>query len=259
MKIRISLLFTLTLLLSDIVTAQKFNIGGAIHQMNSTLNGTSSPTTSKDSNNGGVNFTQSEATDAIKAALTKGITEGVNKVSITDGFFKNLAIKIPFPKEVSTVESTLRGIGLGSLIDKFVLSLNRAAEEAAKQATPIFVNAIKQMSITDAINIVNNKQSDAATQFLQRTTTEQLVSSFKPTIKTALDKSLATKYWRDITTHYNKIPFVSKVNTDLPDYATRKAISGLFYMVAQEEAKIRKDPAGTANSLIEKVFGSVKF
>ncbi len=258
MKIRISLLFALVLLLSDFATAQKLNLGGAIHQMNSTLKGTTTPATTKNSNNGVVNFTQGEAADAIKEALTKGITEGVNKVSITDGFFKNMAIKIPFPKEVSIVESTLRNIGLGSLIDKFVLSLNRAAEGAAKQATPIFINAIKQMTITDAINIVNNKQSDAATQFLQRTTTEQLVSSFKPRIKTALDKSLATKYWRDITTRYNKIPFVSKINTDLPDYATRKAISGLFYMVAQEEGKIRKDPAGTANAIIEKVFGSVK-
>lgn len=228
-------------------TGGKGNLGGVLEQV--TGNG----------NNSAVNFTQGEAADAIKEALTKGITAGVNKVSVTDGFFKNAAIKIPFPKEVKVVETTLRQIGLGSLIDNFVLSLNRAAESAAKQATPIFINSIKQLTITDAINIVNNQQPDAATRFLERTTTEQLVTAFKPSIKTALDKSLATKYWKDITTRYNKIPFVNKVNTDLPDYATRKAITGLFYMVAQEEAKIRKDPKGTASSIIDKVFGSIKF
>lgn len=204
-------------------------------------------------------FTQAEAAAAIKEALTKGITEGVKKVSVTDGYFKNSSIKIPFPNDAKNVEVTLRKIGLGSMIDNLVLSLNRAAESAASQATPIFVNAIKQMTITDAVNIVSNKQTDAATRFLERTTTEQLVAAFKPSIKTALDRTLATKYWKDIMTRYNQIPFVAKVNTDLPDYATRKAISGLFYMVAQEEAKIRKDPKTAASSIIEKVFGSIKF
>lgn len=203
------------------------------------------------------NFTQTEAAKAIKEALTKGVTEGVNKVSITDGFFKNAAIKIPFPSQVKTIENTLRSVGMGSLIDKFVLSLNRAAESSAKQAGPIFVNAITKMTINDAINIVSNQQPDAATRFLERTTTEQLVTSFKPSIKTALDKSLATKYWKEITTYYNKIPFVNKVSTDLPDYVTRKAISGLFYMVAQEEAKIRKDPAARTTDILQKVFGGI--
>jgi hypothetical protein len=220
---------------------------------------TTNTSTNNTTGNGVFDFTQKEAADAIKEALTKGITTGVNKVSVTDGFFKNTAIKIPFPKEAKVVETTLRQIGLGSLIDNFVLSLNRAAESAAKQATPIFINSIKQLTITDAVNIVSNQQPDAATRFLERTTTEQLVTAFKPSIKTALDKSLATKYWKDITTRYNKIPFVNKVNTDLPDYATRKAITGLFYMVAQEEAKIRKDPKASASSIIDKVFGSIKF
>lgn len=206
---------------------------------------------------GAGNFTQSEAAQAIKEALTKGITNGVNKVSVTDGFFKNAAIKIPFPAQVKTIESTLRSIGMGSLIDNFVLSINRAAESSAKQAGPIFVNAITKMTINDAINIVGNQQPDAATRFLERTTTDQLVTSFKPTIKTALDKTLATKYWKDITTYYNKIPFVSKLNTDLPDYVTRKGISGLFYMVAQEEAKIRKDPAARTTDILQKVFGGI--
>ncbi len=202
-------------------------------------------------------ITDGDATSAIKEALMKGIQVGVDKVSVTDGFFKNTAIKIPFPTQVRQAESTLRSMGMGSLADNMVLSMNRAAEDAAKQAGPIFINSIKQMTVTDAVNIVSNQQPDAATQFLKRTTTESLVTSFKPTIKTALDKTLATKYWKDITTYYNKIPLVSPISTDLPDYVTRKAIDGLFYMVAQEEAKIRKDPAGQTSDIIKDVFGKV--
>ncbi len=203
-------------------------------------------------------ITQLDAASAIKDALSKGITTGVNKVSVTDGYFGNSLIKIPFPQDVQIVESTLRSFGMGSMIDNLVLSLNRAAENAAVQAGPIFLNSIKQMTITDALNIVGNQQPDAATQFLQRTTTESLVGAFKPSIKTALDNILATRYWSDITTYYNKIPFVSPVNTDLPDYVTRKATSGLFLMIAQEEAKIRKDPVGTGSAIVDKVFGAFK-
>lgn len=221
-----------------------------------TVVGTASKSTT---GTGAANFTQNEAANAIKEALTKGITNGVNKVSITDGFFKNALIKVLLPPEAQKVESTVRSMGMGKLVDDAVLSMNRAAESASKQATPIFVNAIKQMTITDAISMVNNKQTDAATQFLQRTTTEQLVGAFKPSIKTALDQTLATKYYKDLTNYYNKIPFVRKVNTDLPDYVTRKAISGLFYMVGQEEAKIRKDPATWSTDLLKKVFGNIKF
>ncbi len=203
-------------------------------------------------------FTQDEAGQAIKEALTKGITHGVDLGSVTDGYFKNPTIKIPFPPQAQQVESAVRNIGLGSQVDQAVESFNHAAENAAKSATPIFINAIKQMTISDAINIVNNQQKDAATQFLKRTTTEQLVAAFKPIIKDALDKVNATKYWSDIMTQYNRIPFVSKVETDLPDYVTRKAIDGLFYMIAQEEAKIRKDPMAQTTDLLKKVFGNAK-
>lgn len=208
---------------------------------------------------GAGNFTEGEAAKAIKEALMKGISAGVDKVSVTNGYFGNSLIKIPFPKDAQVVETTLRQVGMGSMIDNMVLASNRAAESAAKQALPIFVNSITQMTISDAINIVSNKQSDAATQFLQRTTTEPLVSAFKPSIKSALDKTLATKYWADIMGYYNKIPFVQKVNTDLTDFVTRKAVSGLFYMIAQEEAKIRKDPGARTSDILKKVFGNVKF
>lgn len=205
------------------------------------------------------NITEGDASSAIKEALMKGVQVGVDKVSITDGYFKNSIIKIPFPAQVKQAESALRSIGMGSVVDNAVLSMNRAAESAAKQAGPIFLNSIKQMTINDAVNIVSNQQPDAATQFLKRTSTESLVSAFKPSIKTAMDKTLATKYWSDITGYYNKLPFVNPISTDLPDYVTRKAIGGLFYMVAQEEAKIRKDPMGETNKIIKDVFSKVKF
>lgn len=207
---------------------------------------------------GSGNFTESEAIQAIKEMLSKGITTGVSKVSVVDGFFKNAAIKIPFPSDAQRVATTLRNIGLGKMVDDVELKINRAAEDAAKSAGPIFLNAIKQMTVTDAMSIISNQQPDAATKFLERTTTEQLVASFKPSIKAALDKTLATKYWNDVMSRYNQIPFVAKVNTDLPDYVTRKGISGLFYMVGQEEAKIRKDPMGQASSILSKVLGGLK-
>jgi Protein of unknown function (DUF4197) len=209
--------------------------------------------------NGGGSFTQDEAGRAIKEALTNGITHGVNTVSVTDGYFKNDAIKIPFPQDAQRVEDALRGMGLGSQIDQAVLSFNRAAESAAGKALPIFVDAITKMSMNDAVGMVNTKQQDACTQYLQRTTTDQLVAAFKPSIKDALDKVNATKYWADIITQYNKIPFVQKVNTDLPYYVTRKAITGLFFMIAKEEAKVRTDVNARTSDLLKKVFGNAKF
>jgi len=207
----------------------------------------------------GGSFTPDEAGQAIKEALTKGITHGVDLVSVTDGYFKNPKIKIPFPPDAQKVENGLRSIGLGNKVDQAIESFNHAAENAAKAATNIFINAIKQLNINDAVSLVNNQQQDAATQFLKRTTTDQLVAAFKPSIKDALDKAGATKYWSDIMTEYNKIPFHAKVETDLPEYVTRKAIDGLFIMVAQEEAKIRKDPAAQTSALLKKVFGNAKF
>lgn len=233
------------------------NTNGKIGTGSST---TTTTTTSTTTDAGDVlgTITQGDASNAIKEALKLGVQVGVDKVSATDGFFGNAMIKIPFPSQVKQVETTLRNYGMGSLVDNAILSMNRAAESAAKQAGPIFLNSITQMTVTDAVNIVSNQQPDAATQFLKRTTTESLVVSFKPSIKAALDATLATKYWSDITGYYNKIPFVSPINTDLPDYVTRKAIDGLFYMVAQEEAKIRKNPSGTASTVISDVFNKVK-
>ena len=210
------------------------------------------PTTPPNPNN---TITQGDAASALRDALSLGIQSAVGKTSALNGFLGNADIKIPFPADAAIVQTALNEIGMGSLTDNVTNALNHAAENAAVQATPIFLSSIKQLTFTDAMNIVDNSQPDAATQFLQRTTTEQLVNAFKPSIKTALDNTNATKYWSTVMENYDKIPFVQHVETDLPDYVTRKAISGLFVMVAREEANIRKNPFGTSSPMVKKVFG----
>jgi hypothetical protein len=200
-------------------------------------------------------FTESEAAEGIKEALVKGTGESVNLVSVIDGYFGNPEIKIPFPPEAENIESKLRAVGLGNQVDKAILSINRAAEDAAKEAKPIFVAAIKGMTIRDAINIVKG-ENNAATLYLQRTTTPELQAKFQPVIKTSLDKVDATKYWTDLINAYNKIPLVQKMNPNLSAYVTDQAIKGLFVMIAREELKIRKDPLARTTELLKKVFGN---
>jgi hypothetical protein len=200
-------------------------------------------------------YTEGEAAEGIREALIKGTSESVNLVSLADGYFGNPEIKIPFPQDASNVESTLRSMGLGKKVDDAVQSLNRAAEDAAMEAKPIFIEAIKGMSIKDAMAIVKGEQN-AATQYLQRTTTASLSLKFKPVIKKSLDNVDATKYWNDEMGTYNKIPFVQKVNPDLAGYVTDKAIQGLFVMIAKEELKIRKDPLARTSDILKKVFGN---
>ena len=196
-----------------------------------------------------------EVAEGLKEALTNGISKGSDLVSKADGYFKNPEIKIPFPPDVKKVENRLRQIGMGSEVDKFVLSLNRGAEDAAKEAKPIFVAAIKQMTIDDAFGILKG-QPDAATQFLKRTTSAQLKEKFKPIVQASLDRVSATAYYGDIVNTYNKIPLVEKVNPDLNEYATDKAIQGLFIMIAKEEKNIRQDPLARTSDLLKKVFGA---
>jgi hypothetical protein len=205
----------------------------------------------------GGGISQGDAANAIKEALNNGIKAGVKQVSAADGYFANAAIKVLMPPEAKKVEDGLRRIGQGALVDKAILQMNRSAELAAPKAEAIFVDAITHLSISDALNLVQSKQQDACTQFLKKATTDALVSAFKPIIKSALDQTHTTEAYSDVMNAYNSLPFVSHVNTDLPDYVTRKAIDGLFYTIAQEEAKIRRDPMGQASALIKKVFGSV--
>ena len=200
-------------------------------------------------------LTEKDAAAGIREALVKGTGESVKIVSKVNGYFANPEIKIPFPQEAKDVEIKLRAIGLGSQVDEVIASLNRAAEDAAKSAEPVFVSAINGMSITDAINIVKGS-NDAATVYLKKTTSPGLKEKFTPIIKTSLDKVEATRLWAEVIKQYNQIPFVKKQNPDLTAYVTDKAISGLFTMVAREEAKIRKDPAARATELLKKVFGN---
>lgn len=197
----------------------------------------------------------SEIAAGLKQALEVGVSNGSEEVSKVDGYFSNPKIKIPFPKDVQKVETTLRNLGLGSQVDKFVLSLNRGAEEAAKEAKPIFIAAIKKMTITDALSILKGDK-DAATQYLIKSTTPELIAAFSPVVEKALDKTQATKYYTDLANIYNKIPTTTKVNPDLKGYATEKAVEGLFIMIAEEEAKIRENPLARTTDLLKKVFGA---
>lgn len=199
-------------------------------------------------------LTTAEVADGLREALIQGISKGSDLVSQTDGYFKNPEIKIPFPPDVKKVENTLRDIGLGSEVDRFILTLNRGAEEAAKEAKPIFIQAIRSMTIDDAWAILKGEQ-DAATQYLRRTTSAQLREKFKPVIQSALNKVNATRYYSELVNRYNQIPFVEKVNPNLDDYATDKAIDGLFLMIAKEEKLIREDPVARTTDLLKRVFG----
>jgi hypothetical protein len=204
--------------------------------------------------NGDKPLTTAEVGEGLKQALVNGISKGSDQVSQLDGYFKNPEIKIPFPPDVKKVEDRLRQIGLGGEVDKFVMTLNRGAEDAAKEAKPIFIAAIKQMTIDDAWAILKG-DPDAATQYLKRTTSPLLKEKFKPVIQASLDKVNATKYYGDIINKYNSIPLVQKVNPDLNDYATEMAMQGLFTMIAKEEKNIRQDPVARTTELLKRVFG----
>jgi len=205
-------------------------------------------------NTGAASLTTEQVAMGLKEALNKGVTTGTANVSKTDGYLKNLNIKIPFPPEVKKVEDKLRQIGMGSQVDKFVVTLNRGAEDAAKKAQPIFANAITSMTFQDAWNILKGSDN-AATEYLKRTTTAKLTQEFKPVIQNSLNKVNATKYYGDIINTYNKIPLVERVNPDLDEYATQKAIDGLFFMIAKEEKLIRENPIARTTELLKKVFG----
>jgi hypothetical protein len=200
------------------------------------------------------NPSTSEIALGIKQALEIGTSAGADKLAAKDGFLGNMAVKILFPTEAQKVEKTLRTLGLGSLADNVITSLNRAAEDAATQAKPIFVSAIKQMTIADATNILLGN-NDAATNYFKRVTTSQLMEKFKPVIANSLNKVGATKYWGDAAGQYNKLPLVAPVNTDLSAYVAQKAIEGMFIQIAQEELKIRSNLNARSTTLLQKVFG----
>lgn len=194
-----------------------------------------------------------EIVSGLKEALSVGARNAGTQLSKTDGFFKDAAIKVLMPEEAKKVEQKLRAFGMGKLVDDAILSMNRAAEDASASAAPIFVDAIKSMSITDAVGILKGGDH-SATDYLKGKTTSALTASFKPVIEQSLAKTNATKYWNTLFTAYNKIS-ADKVNPDLSAYVTEKALSGIFYQVALEEGKIRKDPVARTTDILKKVFG----
>ena len=200
-------------------------------------------------------LSNTDITNGLRQALQIGAKNATGKVAVVNGFFGNGLIKILMPPEAKKVENTLREIGMGSQVDNAILAMNRAAEDASGKALDIFVNAIKSMSIQDGLSILNGPK-DAATQYLKSKTTASLTAAFRPIIEESLDKVNATKYWSEVFTTYNELPTTfKKVNPDLPGYVTGKALDGVFLYIADEESKIRTNPAAQVTDLLKKVFG----
>jgi hypothetical protein len=198
--------------------------------------------------------TQTQIANGIREALIVGATNSVLQTSKTDGFLGNALIKIPFPPEAKKVEEMARQFGLDAQVDQFVETLNRGAEKASAKAKPIFVNAIKQMTLQDVYSIWRGDQ-DAATQYLIKTTRPLLENEFRPIIKAALDEVEVTKYWNPLISNYNRIPLVTPLNPNLDEYVLNEAMDGLFLVIAQEEAKIRENPAARVSDILKRVFG----
>ena len=207
----------------------------------------------KQVNTGNNPLSNDEIIEGLREALTVGSNNASKAAAAVDGYYKNPKLYIPFPSEAKKMEQMLRSFGQEKLVNDFLLSLNRAAEDAAKEAAPIFVNAVKGMSIADGLSILNGKD-DAATQYLKQNTQALLVEKFKPIVENSLHKVSATKYWEQLVVAYNKIPMVEKMNPNLSEYATQKAIDGIFIVVAEQELQIRKNPAARVSAILKKVF-----
>jgi Protein of unknown function (DUF4197) len=200
-------------------------------------------------------ISNAEAGSGIKEALAQGIAKSVLQLNTTDGFFKDALYKVLLPPEAKKIENTLRSLGLNSMVDKAILQINRGAEDAAGFAKPIFVDAIKSMTLNDAIGLIRNGDT-SATHFFREKTTEKLMAAFAPVIKTSLDKTDGTKYYGDIVNKYNSLPLVvKKINPDLTGYVTEKATTALFDLIAKEEVNIRSNFAARTTDLLRKVFG----
>lgn len=201
----------------------------------------------------GSGLSNEDIINGLKDALRVGTDSSAKRLSKLDGFFGDAAIKVLMPEEAMKVEKTLRNLGMGSVVDKAILSMNRAAEDAASEVGNIFWDAIKGMSITDGFKILGGGDF-AATDYLKSVTTSQLTGKFRPVIEASLVKVDATRYWKDMFTTYNKFS-AKKVNTDLTAYVTERALSGLFLKISLEEQKIRKNPAAQVTDILKKVFG----
>ena len=202
----------------------------------------------------GTEISTFEIGSGLREALDMGIAKQVSKLTKTDGFFKNELVKILLPEELRKVDKTLRDIGLGSLADEGLKVLNRAAEDAVSEATPIFVKAVKGITFNDARNILLGND-DAATQYLTRATKTSLYNTFSPIITNSFKKVGADKIWHNLITKYNSIPLTKNVNPDLTDYVTQEALKGVYTMIAVEEKEIRTKAESRTTDLLRKVFG----
>jgi len=234
------------------------SIGDILHDV---LGGSSDSKKTTNTSNSGNGFSlgslsNSEVVSALRQALELGSKNAGAKLSAKDGFFGNALVKILLPPEAQKVEGLMRQFGMGSLADKVILQMNRAAEDAAGKAVPIFVNAITTISIQDGISILRGGNG-AATNYLKSRTTAALTTAFRPVIQNSLNKLNVATYWNQLFSTYNKLPITrNKINPDLTAYVTERALNGLFVTVAQEEDKIRTNPAARVTDLLKKVFGA---
>lgn len=245
--------------IGDIFKAVKDKTGIDLSNPKTQSSTTTTKSTQTTTTNSTVNLgslTSSQISSGLKEALNLGVKEGVQKLGVTDGFFKNEAVKILMPEKLRKIEITLRGLGMGSLADQGVKLLNRAAEDAVTEATPIFANAITSMTITDAKNILLGSDN-AATNYLQTKTQSQLFTAFQPKVKASLGKVGADTVWKNIISKYNTFTGQA-VTTDLNKYVTTETINGVFKMVAEKETGIRNNAALRTTSILQQVFGAVK-
>ncbi len=200
-------------------------------------------------------ITENEAGMGIKEALQKGVVSAVLNLNKTDGFFGSEFYKMFLPPDALKAEKTLRNLGMGAQVDKAILAINRGAEKAVAFAKPIFLDAIKEMTLKDALKIIKGPK-DGATNYFKEKTIEKLIAAFSPSVKSSLDSANATKYYSDIVTTYNKLPTTfKKINPDLTSYVVGKAVDALFDQVAKEEASIRENPLARTSDILKKVFG----
>jgi hypothetical protein len=236
-------------------TAQAQNLGDYINKGKGILNDNGVKT---GGNSGGSlgNLSSNEIVQGLKEALNVGAKNASGRLGVTNGFFGNALIKVLMPPEAKKVETTLRQLGMGDVVDKAILSMNRAAEDASTKVVPIFTNAITSMSIQDGVSILRGGNG-AATNYLKGRTTASLTTAFRPVINASLSKVGATKYWTEVINIYNRLPTVrQKINPDLTAYVTERALNGLFVTIADEENKIRTNPAARISDILKKVFGA---
>jgi len=198
-----------------------------------------------------------DAINGLKEALTRGSQVAVARLGVEDGFLKNNSVKIGLPPSLRSAEAVIRTIGMGTQADELVLRMNRAAEAAVPQARTLLTNAVKKMSVQDTKGVLTGGD-DAATQYFKRTTSESLAKQFQPIVKKAMAKVKLAEKYNEIAASGARVGLVKEEDAKLEDYVTRRALDGLFVVMAEEEKKIRKDPAGAASSIIRKEFGGIR-